>query len=70
MEDTTNPDINSGNGSLSSQHSEHGLTRLAWNDCVFEPPKIAVGGYSKRVSIWTFDSTDGSNGRWREVYSY
>lgn len=54
------------NPTSTSGHSEHGSTCLAWNDCVFEPPKIAVGGYSKRVSIWTFDSSDGSSGKWRQ----
>ena len=41
--------------------SEHGLTCLAWNDCLFEPAKLAVGGYSKKAVVWTFD------GKWREV---
>jgi len=41
--------------------SEHGLTCLSWNECPFEPAKIAVGGYSKRAVVLTLD-----NGRWRE----
>jgi hypothetical protein len=53
--------------SASRAYSEHGLTCVAWNDCIFEPAKLAVGGYSKKVSVWTFDTTDGNNGRWREV---
>lgn len=40
--------------------SEHGLTCLAWNDCQFEPSKIAVGGHSKRVTVWTCDA----GGKW------
>lgn len=33
--------------------SEHGLTSLAWNDCPFEPGRLAVGGFSKRVVIYS-----------------
>lgn len=35
--------------------SEHGLTCIAWNDCPFEPAKIAVGGYSKIARVLTLE---------------
>jgi hypothetical protein len=54
---------------MKPRHSEHGITCLAWSDCVFEPAKIAVGGYSKRAAIWTFDDNPaGGAGSWVEVF--
>lgn len=38
--------------------SEHGLTCCSWNDSPFEPAKLALGGYAKRLSIWTCDSAN------------
>ena len=35
--------------------SEHGLTCIAWNDCPFEPAKLAVGGYSKIARVLTLE---------------
>ena len=35
--------------------SEHGLTCIAWNDCPFEPAKIAVGGYSKVARVLSLE---------------
>ena len=65
VEDTV---VTDGNPSaISHRHSEHGLTSIAWSDCVFEPAKIAVGGYSRRAVVWTFDGNTGSTGKWREV---
>lgn len=59
-----------GAGGPGSRHSEHGLTCLAWNECVFEPAKIAVGGYSRRATVWTFEATESGSGKWREVSHY
>lgn len=50
-----------------STESEHGLTCISWDDCPFEPPKFAVGGYSKRVSVWTADNSSGAASKWRQV---
>lgn len=55
-----------GSMSLSARHSEHGLTCLCWSDCVFERPRLAVGGFSRRAVVWIFDDTAGSTGKWRE----
>jgi nucleoporin SEH1 len=65
VEETVMPD---GATTLSNLHSEHGLTCLAWSDCVFEQPRIAVGGYSRRAVVWVLDgSSGGGTGKWREV---
>jgi len=45
------------------RQSEHGLTCLSWNDCPFEPAKIAVGGFSRFAAIWTCDQ---KTGKWKE----
>eukprot|EP00607_Mallomonas_marina_P007910 CAMPEP_0182424008 /NCGR_PEP_ID=MMETSP1167-20130531/10133_1 /TAXON_ID=2988 /ORGANISM="Mallomonas Sp, Strain CCMP3275" /LENGTH=328 /DNA_ID=CAMNT_0024603469 /DNA_START=106 /DNA_END=1089 /DNA_ORIENTATION=+ len=42
--------------------SDHGATCLAWNECVFEPPKLVVGGYSRYASIWKCDN----GGKWHQ----
>lgn len=33
------------------QQQAHGLTCVSWNECPFEPFKLAVGGYSKRAVV-------------------
>jgi len=45
------------------RQSEHGLTCLSWNDCPFEPAKIAVGGFSRFAAVWTCDQ---KTGKWKE----
>lgn len=35
--------------------SEHGLTCISWNDCPFEPAKLAVGGYSRRAVVLSLE---------------
>ena len=45
-----------------SESSEHGLTCCSWNDSPFEPAKLVLGGYAKRVSIWTCDSAN----KWKQ----
>lgn len=40
---------------IEAEGNEHGLTCLAWNDCPFEPAKIAVGGYSKRAIVYAVE---------------
>lgn len=47
----------------SGRYSSHGLTCISWNDCPFEPAKLAVGGYSKHAAVWTCDR---KTGRWVE----
>lgn len=59
------------------ESTEHGLTALSWNDSPFEPAKLVVCGYSKRVAIWTMvdissgNSSSGSGAappaRWKQV---
>ncbi len=51
MEDT------SGSGSAETKNisSEHGLTCISWNDCPFEPAKLAVGGHSKRAVVLSLE---------------
>lgn len=36
--------------------TEHGLTCMSWNESLFEPPKLAVGGYSRRACVLSFES--------------
>ncbi len=47
----------SGSGTSDNKHiaSEHGLTCISWNDCPFEPAKLAVGGYSKRAVVLSLE---------------
>jgi hypothetical protein len=41
---------------LSSKYpSEHGLTCLGWNDCQFEPPRIVVGGFSRKAIVFRIE---------------
>ncbi len=54
MENTLTP---SGEATGRPPYSEHGLSSLAWNDCPFEPGRLAVGGYSKRVVIYSVAET-------------
>ncbi|KAJ1429829.1 WD40-repeat-containing domain protein [Ochromonadaceae sp. CCMP2298] len=42
-------------GDKDRSHSEHGLTCISWNDCPFEPAKLAVGGYSKVARVYTLE---------------
>lgn len=51
VEDTSSNKSNGGGG----PRSEHGLTCMSWNDCPFEPAKIAVGGYSKRAVVLSLE---------------
>lgn len=51
---------------IGGQDTEHGVTCISWNESPFEPPKLAVGSYSKKASVWTSDATAGGNGKWRE----
>jgi WD40 repeat protein len=46
---------NSSNSQKKRNCSEHGLTCIAWNDCPFEPAKIAVGGYSKIARVLSLE---------------
>ena len=45
------------------RESEYGLTCIAWNESPVEAARVAVGGYSKVVSIWVQDS---KTNKWRE----
>lgn len=49
------------NPQTDSSYSEHGLTCLSWNESPFEPPMIAIGGYSRRAVVWT-----QQNSKWIE----
>jgi WD40 repeat protein len=53
VEDTSLFESNSANKKRNS--SEHGLTCVAWNDCPFEPAKLAVGGYSKVARVYSLE---------------
>jgi hypothetical protein len=53
VEDTSLFETNSANKKRNS--SEHGLTCVAWNDCPFEPAKLAVGGYSKVARVYSLE---------------
>eukprot|EP01041_Mallomonas_annulata_P012857 gene12857-27109_t len=52
------------NGTGRELESEHGITSLAWNECPFEPPKIVVGGFSKKAVIWACDT----GGKWHQEW--
>jgi nucleoporin SEH1 len=65
VENTTISDVTQQSGNPLRQ-SEHGITCLAWNECVFEPAKIAVGGYSRKAVVWTFDASQEGPSKWRE----
>ena len=64
VEDTTGlmSEMGSTETSILKQ-SEHGLTCLSWNECPFEPAKIAVGGFSRFAAVWTCDQ---KTGKWKE----
>lgn len=53
MEDTSL--FESSNVSRKRNSSEHGLTCVAWNDCPFEPAKLAVGGYSTVARVLSLE---------------
>jgi WD40 repeat protein len=53
VEDTTLFETNNANKKRNS--SEHGLTCVAWNDCPFEPAKLAVGGYSRVARVYSLE---------------
>ena len=52
MVEDTSGSVTSDNKHISS---EHGLTCISWNDCPFEPAKLAVGGYSKRAVVLSLE---------------
>ena len=54
VEDTNQYETNS-TSSKKRNCSEHGLTCVAWNDCPFEPAKLAVGGYSKVARVLSLE---------------
>lgn len=51
MEDTSLFESSASTAQKKRNSSEHGLTCIAWNDCPFEPAKLAVGGYSKIARV-------------------
>lgn len=55
MEDTSLFESSSSSAQKKRNCSEHGLTCIAWNDCPFEPAKLAVGGYSKIARVFSVE---------------
>lgn len=61
----------SANTTIARRSSEHGLTSLAFSTSSFEDPRVAVGGYGQRVTVYKIRdgdlleelSLEGSQGR-------